>query len=129
MLFIADLPACDFIPNATFANDTVLISTSDQQNVTTNNLQEAVKKVTSWRKNWKIKFNEAKSTHTTFTLKNYSYQLIVKNGVIVLKQDASNISEKALGFQIKLETPCQNETPRSTSDEEMFIGYWDINPS
>jgi hypothetical protein len=112
VLFTADLLASDGITNAI----TVLLSVSDQQNTATSNLQDALSKVTCWAKKWKTKLNETKSTHTTFTLKNYSYQPIVINGAIVPKQDTL----KYLGMHLDSILNCAES---STSDYVLFTGY------
>jgi hypothetical protein len=60
VLFTADLPTSKGITNATLADDTALISVSEQQKEAIEKLQKAVNRVFGWAKRWRIKLNESK---------------------------------------------------------------------
>lgn len=69
ILFTADLP-CD--PNttvATFADDTAILSSHFDPVVASQNLQISLQSFSNWLNEWRIKVNESKSTHVTFSLR------------------------------------------------------------
>ncbi len=53
----------------TFADDTVKLATANTQAEAADQLQTALNKITMWTKRWRIKLNEAKSVHVTYTLR------------------------------------------------------------
>jgi hypothetical protein len=54
---------------ADYADDKVIISTNEDPIVTSHNLQNHLSLMVIWYNNWRIKVNQTKSNHTTFTLK------------------------------------------------------------
>jgi len=54
---------------ATFADDTTIIVISGTQIEATKKLQESINSTNNWMQDKKIKPNESKSTHITFTLR------------------------------------------------------------
>lgn len=68
-LYTADLPQSNYTNLATFADDTAITSSSSDILSSTENLQEHLLKLQEWYNIWRIKINETKSTHITFTLR------------------------------------------------------------
>lgn len=68
ILYTADLPIAEEIMAATFADDTAFLSSNANANTASRILQEQLNLMQQWTKTWRIKINEAKSTHITFTL-------------------------------------------------------------
>lgn len=68
LLFTADLPTSIHTKIATFADDTAILSSHKQPTTASMHLQEHINLLQSWLNKWRIKANEAKSTHVTFTM-------------------------------------------------------------
>lgn len=69
LIFTADIPTDDQTITATYADDTALLSTDNDPVTASHTLQSHLNKVESWLKQWRIKANETKSAHVTFTLR------------------------------------------------------------
>ena len=67
LLYTADLPTTDFTTTATFADDTAIMSSHSNPVKASQNLQLNLNSIENWLKKWRIKVNETKSTHVTFT--------------------------------------------------------------
>jgi hypothetical protein len=66
LIYTSDLRTSDNTTTATFADDTAILAThEDPASV---KLQATLNKIDDWAKKWRIKINQSKSTHTTFTL-------------------------------------------------------------
>lgn len=68
-IFTSDLPLSPDTMTATYADDTVILASSDSSIITSHNIQEHIHLIDNWLKNWKIKVNSTKSTQVTFTLR------------------------------------------------------------
>lgn len=71
----------------TFADDTAILSTDTKPEVASKNLQDHLSNVENWLNNWRIKINESKSVHVTFTLNNGICPDIFLNGLKVPQRD------------------------------------------
>ena len=80
LIFTADLPLSANTYTATFADDTVIMAKSKYPNTASDLLQENLKSVEEWMKLWRIKANELKSSHITFTLKRGTCPKVKLNG-------------------------------------------------
>lgn len=68
LLFTSDLISTQQTIIGTFADDTTVLATHKDPKVASRNLQENIKKIHEQFKTWRIKANEQKSVHVTFTL-------------------------------------------------------------
>lgn len=83
-LYTTDIPKSDKTTIATFADDTAILASDDDPNVASRHLQEHLIMIEDWAKKWKIKINENKSVHITFTLrKNKCPTVHINNNPIV----------------------------------------------
>lgn len=88
VLYTSDLPTSEDITTGTFADDTALISTNTDPNTASHNLQEHLSSLETWLKKWKIKVNESKSSHITFTLRKERCPTVTINQETIPQADA-----------------------------------------
>lgn len=69
LIFTADIPTDPKTTMATYADDTALLSIDEKPEVATENLQTQITSLETWFNRWRIKVNQSKSVHVTFTLK------------------------------------------------------------
>jgi hypothetical protein len=67
LLYTADLPTSPDSFTATFADDTAVVATDSDPGTASQKLQTSLLAIQSRLKNWRIKANETKSVHVTFT--------------------------------------------------------------
>ncbi|KAL4127027.1 hypothetical protein QTP88_011225 [Uroleucon formosanum] len=68
-IYTSDIPHSHLTSLATFADDTCIISSDPDIITSTENLQSHLNDLQNWFNLWRIKINENKSSHTTFTLR------------------------------------------------------------
>lgn len=76
LLYTADIPFPKNCKIATFADDTCILSTGSNEVESSSKLQASVDKIVDWTDRWRIKLNEAKSTHIDFTYKKINHKEI-----------------------------------------------------
>jgi retron-type reverse transcriptase len=67
LLYTADLPTSADSITATFADDTAVIAIDYDPATASQKLQTPLLAIQSWLKTWRMKANETKSVHVTFT--------------------------------------------------------------
>ena len=87
VLFTADLPLSNDTSIATYADDTVIMAVSCSPMVASLRLQNNLDRVQTWLKTWRIKANESKSIHVTFTLKKDSCPAVTLNNITLHQSD------------------------------------------
>ena len=95
-LFTADLPISTTTTTATFADDTVIMSTHLNPVKASENLQTHISKIEAWLKQWRIKANAAKSIQVTYTLNRPTCPPVTLNDVSMAQSD----SAKYLGIHL-----------------------------
>lgn len=83
VLYTADLPISDGTNTATFADDTAILVSHHNAGTATAILQRSLNCVSEWLKMWRIKVNEGKSAHITFTLKTDTCPPVYLNNVVL----------------------------------------------
>ena len=68
-LFTADIPTTDNTLIGTYADDTAILSSSQDPFEASSLLQNHLNSLSLWFKSWKIKINDSKSSHVTFSLR------------------------------------------------------------
>jgi hypothetical protein len=68
-LYTADIPLSPNTTLSTFADDTAILSNHSNTITASANLQTHLQSIEKWNRKWKIKINEEKSKHVTFTLR------------------------------------------------------------
>lgn len=69
VLFTTDLPQAPHVTIATFADDTAAMATDDVPETASQYLQVFMDLLEGWLNTWRIRVNENKSSHVTFTLR------------------------------------------------------------
>lgn len=80
LIYTADIPTTPNTITATFADDTAILATSEIPAYASEKLQEALDQIQEWFKKWRIKANEAKSQHITFSLRKETCPSVTLNG-------------------------------------------------
>jgi len=68
-IYTADIPQSDKTILSTFANDMVISTTHPDPTLASANLQDYLHTIENWTRKWRLKINETKSSHITFTLR------------------------------------------------------------
>jgi hypothetical protein len=68
VLYTSDLPTSRETTLGTLADDAAIFATNEDPKIASPNLQEHLYIIKTWLEKWKIKVNESKSSHITFTL-------------------------------------------------------------
>lgn len=69
LIFTADLPTHASTTTATYADDTAILSTHENQDSASDRLQHHLNLIEKWLRQWRIKVNTDKSVQVTFTLR------------------------------------------------------------
>jgi hypothetical protein len=69
VLYTSDLPTSRETTLGTFADDTAIFATHEDPTMASINPQDHLNIIEKWLKKWKIKVNESRSSHITFTLR------------------------------------------------------------
>jgi hypothetical protein len=67
LLYTADLPTSPESTTATFDEDTAVVATNSDPAIASHKLQTNLLVIQSWFKKWRMKVNESKQIHVTFT--------------------------------------------------------------
>ena len=96
LLYTADIPKSFNTIVATFADDTTILATSKIPRYASEKLQEGLNTIQPWLRKWRIKVNENKCQHVTFTLRKETCPTVRLNG----KQLPQSESAKYLGLHL-----------------------------
>ena len=87
LIYTADLPTSPDTITATFADDTAVLATHDDPEIAVRKLQAALSDIQQWLAKWRLKANELKSYHITFTLKRSTCPPVQLNGTYLPHTD------------------------------------------
>ena len=96
LLYTADIPQNDQIIISTFADDTALLSSHSNPATASRVLNNHMRVIESWLNKWRIKVNEQKSRHVTFTLRTGNCTPVALNNILIPQYD----NVKYLGIHI-----------------------------
>ena len=96
LIYTADLPTTNSTVCATFADDTVIMASHVNPDTASINLQNNLNKIEEWLKKWRIKANEVKSAHVTFTMRKTTCPPVRLNNVMIPQSDGA----KYLGMHL-----------------------------
>jgi len=122
LLYTADLPTTPDTTTATFADDTAVLASHATPEIAAYKLQTALSAVQNWLKKWRMKANEMKSTHVTFTLKRSPCPSVQLNGVSLVQPD----EVKYLGLHLDRRLTWRKHitTKRKHLDLQLRKLYW-----
>lgn len=83
LIYTADLPVSSGTLSATFADDTAILTSSKDPEMASHILQRSLDDIQKWMRLWRIKTNESKSVHITFTLCRGECPPVLLNGAQV----------------------------------------------
>lgn len=83
LLYTSDLPTSESIITSTFADDTAIMATNKNPQTASRDLQEHLAKIEKWMMKWRIKANESKSVHVTFTLHKRTCPMVKLNNISI----------------------------------------------
>ena len=87
LIYTSDIPTSNELVTSTFADDTAILSRHKSIILACNRLQTHMSLVEDWLSIWRIKVNEQKSHHVTFTLNRGTSPRILLNGIPVPQAD------------------------------------------
>lgn len=87
LIFTADLPTHQSVMTSTFADDTAILSSNKCPAAASMNLNKHLRELESWLANWRIRVNENKSTHITFTLRRDTCPRVFLNNTAIPQAD------------------------------------------
>ena len=96
LIYTADLPTTNNSICATFADDTVIMASHENPDKASIYLQENLNKIQDWLQIWRIKANESKSVHVTFTMKRKTCPPVKLNNTQIPQADVA----KYLGMHL-----------------------------
>lgn len=69
LLYTSDIPTSPHTTTATFADDTAIMAVNEEPRIASQYLQRSLNELQEWLKTWRIRANETKSVHVTYTLR------------------------------------------------------------
>uniref|UniRef100_A0A1Y1JXT3 Reverse transcriptase domain-containing protein n=2 Tax=Photinus pyralis TaxID=7054 RepID=A0A1Y1JXT3_PHOPY len=81
VLYTSDIPMAQNLIIGTFADDTAILSCHENPQIASNKIQNYLTNLQQWLEKWKIKVNESKSAHITFTLRKETCPAVTINNV------------------------------------------------
>lgn len=96
LVFTADIPTNEHTSTATYADDTAILSTHTNPETASLLLQNHLHELELWLKRWRIKANENKSAHVTFTLRRETCPPVKLNDETIPQED----NAKYLGIHL-----------------------------
>lgn len=122
LLYTADLPTHEKTVTATFADDTAILASNNNPIEASQTLQESLNEVQSWLKKWRIRANENKSKHITFTNRRETCPQVTLNSKVIPQAD----SVKYLGMHIdrRLNWRTHIWSKRKQLNHQLSKMYW-----
>jgi len=121
-IYTADIPQPDKTILSIFADDTAITTTHSDPALASANLQDHLRTVENWTRMWRLKINESKSSHITFTLRRRHSPPVYINQTIVPQAEA--VKYLGLHFDKRLTWKNHVTTKRKQLDLKTREIYW-----
>jgi len=118
------MPETQHSLTATYAEDAAILASHQNHITASTNLQHHLNQFETWLKQWRIKANENKSTHVTFSLKRETYPAVILNGQHIPQEETA----KYLGLHLDRRLTWQKHifTKRKQLGLKLRRMYWII---
>jgi len=118
------MPDTEHTLTATYADDTAILASHQNHITASTDLQHRLNQFETWLKQWRIKANENKSTHVTFSLKRETCPAVTLNGEHIPQEEAA----KYLGLHLDHRLTWQKHifTKRKQLGLKLHCMYWII---
>ncbi|CAG4973470.1 unnamed protein product [Parnassius apollo] len=116
------IPKTDYTTTATYADDTALLSAHSNPETASSQLQNHLIEVERWLNHWRIKANESKSVHVTFTLRRETCPPVTLNCKVIPQEN----NAKYLGMYLDRKLTWQKHiwTKRKRLDGKLRTLNW-----
>jgi len=118
----ADVPQSDTTILSTFADDTAIFTTHPDPTLASASLQDHLRTIENWTRKWRLKINETKSSHITFTLRRGHCPPVYINQTVV--PQAETVKFLRLHFDKRLTWKNHVATKRKQLDLKTREIYW-----
>jgi len=121
-IYTADISQSDTTILSTFADDTAVLTTNPDPTLTSANLQDHLRTIENWTRKWRLKINDTKSSHITFTLRRGHCSPVYINQTVVPQAEM----DKYLGLHFEKCLTWKNHvaTKRKQLDLKTREMYW-----
>lgn len=97
LIYTFDLPSTENVNIGTYADDTAILASDTTATGASLKLQASLNNISKWLKDWRMRANEMKSVHVTFTLKRDTCPVVELNQIKIPQLD----SVKYLGIHLE----------------------------
>lgn len=122
LLFTSDLPTTESTEIGTLADDTAVLACNNDPIAASAALQHHLNQIEQWLRKWRIRVNETKSAHVTFTTKHQQCPAVILNNTIL----PQTTEVKYLGLHIdkRLTWKTHINKKRKQMDLKLKQMYW-----
>lgn len=121
-LFTSDIPQSQDTTLATFADDTAILSVHNDPIQASQQLQQHLDLIQHWQQKWRLRTNETKSTHVTFSLRHGNSPNIYFNNVQIPHTDTAKYLGLHLDRRLNWKTHIQSK--RKQLDIKFKQFFW-----
>ena len=124
-VYTSDQPLSRHTTTATYADDTASLASHDDPVMASNNLQIHLDKLQLWFRKWRIKVNESKSVHVTFTMRRETCPLAFLNNQLLQTIRTCKIPRNAFGQKTDMaKTHLYKTFATWFKTEKDILAYW-----
>lgn len=110
LLHTSDLPVAKDTLVATFADDTAILASNENPVIASRKLQESLDSIQKWLQTWRIKANENKSVHITFTNRRGVCPAVQLNNTKLPQKESAKYLGLHLDRRLTWKTHVQNKS-------------------